>query len=157
MPDEFTDVSVEELTRLRGRGMDAVEDTYGETFVNQATTIFFVESGEMNSLEVNYQPFDPAIDGDYDSTWKAIDDMLVEILKTRLPNDTVHHATRTEEIDGLTFHVSESTMKLPDDRVLTMLLFSRLFDRYEFSVNVIFADKKKGELLLRALRASDFS
>ena len=36
-------------------------------------------------------------------------------------------------------------------------MYSRLFDKKEFSVNIIFIDEKKGQLMLESWRNSTFS
>src|SRR5579859_1373533 len=51
------------LTKLQNKGAAVIEHSYGKKVDNQAKTIFVFQSGQYNSFESNYQPFDPSRDG----------------------------------------------------------------------------------------------
>ena len=64
--------------------------------------------------------------------------------------------TSTEKIDNLEFQTLKMKVTYPNNMVLYVHMFSRLFGKREFSVNIMYVDKHKGELMLSSWRNSKF-
>ena len=157
IPENFENVSSEQWAKMQNKGADAIEKTYDNKVVNQTKVLFVFKSDQMNYFESNYQPFDTATDGNYLESCKNVNDMLYETFKTQLPDIKID-TTRTEnKIDNLEFQTFKMRVEYPNRMVLNVMMFSRLFDKKELSVNIMYVDKKKGELMLNYWTKSKFT
>jgi hypothetical protein len=156
IPENFENVSAEQWQKMQNKGSAAVEKTYGQKVENQAKTIFVFKSTDMNYFESNYQPFDSIEDGNYLESCKNVNEMLYTTFKSQMPDTKIDSSSSTEVISGLQFQKFEVKIKMPNNIVLNCLLFSRLFDKKEFSCNMMYVDVAKGESMLRAWRNSRF-
>jgi hypothetical protein len=157
IPENFQNVSVEEWTELQNKGADAIEKTYDEKVINRAKTIFVFKSDEFNYFESNYQPFDISIDGDYIESCKNVNDVLYETFKSQMPNIKIDTTRVVEKIDDLEFQTFKMKIVYPNKMVLNVIMYSKLFDKKEFTVNIMFVDNKKGQLMLEAWKKSKFT
>jgi hypothetical protein len=157
IPENFKNVSSQEWTKMQNKGADAIENTYDTEVVNQAKTIFVFKSDQTNYFESNYQPFDIAIDGDYSKYCLEITNMLYETFDTQMPDTKIDTLRTIEKIDGLEFKKFEIKLQYPDERVLHAVMYSRLFDKKEFSVNIMYMDKEKGRKMLESWTQSKFN
>lgn len=156
LPENFEQVNEEEWARMQHKGADAIEQTIGEQVINQAKTIFVFKSDKMNYFESNYQPFDTLTDGDYLTSWRMVNDILYETFKTQVPDVKIDTVKNVENIDGLEFQTFKIRAEYPNKMVLNILMFSRLFNKREFTVNISFMDKAKGAQMLQAWKESKF-
>ena len=157
IPENFQYVNSEEQKRLQKKGKDAVEKTFGEEVINQSKNIFAFNNGKFNYFDSSYQPFDTEIDGDYKTTCKAVNNILYETIKTQAKNSKIDTISSTEIIDKLEFQKFSLKAEFQNGITINMIIYSRLFDKKEFSVNIIFIDEKKGQLMLESWRNSTFS
>ena len=74
-----------------------------------------------------------------------------------MPNAKIERRTTTEIVDQLEFQKFEMEVEYPNKMVLHLLMYSRLFDEKEFSVNIMFVDKAKGAEMLDSWKKSKFS
>lgn len=156
IPENFENVSKEQWGEIQNKGADAIEKTYGEEVVNQSKTIFVFKSDQMNYFESSYQPFDKAIDGDYLEACKNLNEILYETFKTQMPDIKIEKSSSTEKIDNLVFQVFKMKVQYPNKMVLNVLMYSRLFGKKEFSVNIMYVDNLKGEQMLDSWKNSKF-
>ncbi|MBK8442241.1 MAG: hypothetical protein IPL35_02000 [Sphingobacteriales bacterium] len=157
IPENFQNVSAEEWTKMQNEGADAIEKTYGEKVVNQTKTIFVFKSDQLNYFESNYQPFDIEVDGDYLESCKNVNNILYEAFITQMPDMKIDSISTIEKIDNLEFQTFKIKVEYQKKMTLNVLMFSRLFDKKWFSVNIMYADNKKGEQMLESWRKSKFS
>lgn len=157
IPENFQYVNSEEQKRLQEKGEDAIEKTYGQEITNQSIHIFAFNNGKFNYFDSSYQPFDTEIDGDYITTCKGVNNILYETMSTQLKGAEIDTISSTEIIDKLEFQTFNLKVKLPNGINMNMIMYSRLFDKKELSVNIIFIDEKKGQLMLESWRNSTFS
>lgn len=156
IPENFESVNAEQWEKMQNKGAEAVEKTYDEKIVNRAKTIFVFKSDQFNYFESNYQPFDPATDGDYSESCKNVGEILYQTFKAQMPNTQIDTIRATEKIDNLVFQTFKIAITLPNKMVLNVLMFSRLFAKQEFTVNIMYIDKLKGELMLDSWKKSKF-
>jgi len=156
IPENFENVSSEQWAKMQNKGADAIEKTYDEKVINQAKTIFVFKSDQMNYFESNYQPFDITIDGDYLESCKNVSEMLYETFITQMPDIKIDTTRTIEKIDNLQFQTFKMKVEYPNKMVLNVLMFSRLFDKKEFSVNIMYVDKLKGDQMLDSWTTSKF-
>ncbi len=157
IPENFKKVSAEEWANMQNKGADAIEKTYDEKITNRAKTIFVFKSDQLNYFESNYQPFDIATDGDYLESCKNVNYMLYETFKTQIPDIKIDSITSIEKIDNLEFQTFQLKVEYPNKMTMNVLMFSRLFDKKEFSVNIMYVDNKKGQQMLDSWKKSKFT
>ncbi|WP_172284143.1 hypothetical protein ACNFU2_18950 [Chryseobacterium sp. PTM-20240506] len=156
IPKNFEKVNNDEWAKLQGRGQEVLEKTTGQPVINQSKTIFVFKSDNFNYLEANYQPFDPKVDGNYDESNKAVNEVLYKAFKENMPKAKFDTISTKEKINNLVFNKYTIKMTLPNNMILEFQMYSRLFDKKEFSVNLMFLDPKKGEQMINAWKASQF-
>jgi hypothetical protein len=156
IPENFENVSAEQLARLEKKGADAIGKTYDAKIDNQTKTIFAFRSDKLNYFESNYQDFDPAIDGDYVESCKNVNIVLYETFKAQMPGIEIDTISTNKTIDDLDFRSFHMRVVYPNKMVLHFMMFSRLFDKKEFTVNIMYVDKEKGDQMLEAWSSSTF-
>lgn len=157
IPENFQNVSSEEWAKMQNKGADAIEKTYEEKVINQTKIIFVFKSDELNYFESNYQPFDVEVDGDYLESCKKVNDMLYETFVTQMPDIKIDSISTNEKIDNLEFQTFKMKVEYPNKMILNILMFSRLFGKKEFSVNIMYVDNKKGQQMIESWKKSNFS
>lgn len=156
IPPNYLKVSQEEWSKKQQRGKVAIEKTTGQEVINEAKIIFVFKADDMNYFEANYQPFDPQIDGDYLESVKMVNNTLYQTFKQNIPNAKIDTLNTTEKINNLVFQKSETKIQLPNNMILTTIMYNRLFDKREFTANLIFVDPKRGKEMVEAWKNSIF-
>ncbi|WP_418360281.1 hypothetical protein [Sphingobacterium detergens] len=156
IPKDFTKVSAKEWAEKQQRGENALEKTTGEAVINEAKTIFVFKTDDMNYFEANYQPFDINIDGDYRENNRNVNHALYQTFRDNMPNARIDTLSSTEKIDSLFFYKYETKIYLPNNQILDIIMYSKLFDKKEFTVNIMFADPKRGKEMVEAWKNSKF-
>lgn len=156
IPEGFEKVSAEDWQETENKGAEALGQTLGQEIVNRAKTIFVYKREEINTFESNYQPYDEAKDGNYLESCKKVNDVIFETFKSQIPNTKIEKSSSTEKIDGLVFQTFKIKILLPNEMELVSIMYSRLFGKKEFTVNITYADKAIGEKMLESWRNSKF-
>ncbi len=157
IPENFENVSSEDWKEIQNKGADAIEKTYDGEVINQAKTIFVFKSDHLNYFESNYQPFDTATDGNYLESCMNVYNVLYETFKTQMPDVKIDTTRSVERIDNLEFQAFKMKVEYPNEMILNLMMFSRLFDKKEFSVNIMYVDQLKGEQMLASWKNSKFT
>ena len=157
IPENFDTVSAEQWAKIQNRGVDAIEKTYDAKIQNNTKTIFVFKNGQLNYFESNYQPFDSSTDGNYLESCKKVNEQLYKTFVTQIPNVRLDTSTSTQIIDHLVFQTSKIIVTYPNKMVMNVLMYSRLFDTREFSVNIMYIDSVKGHSMLKSWENSRFS
>lgn len=156
VPENFETISPEDWKKMQNKGEKALEDTFDQDIINNAKTIFVFSSGQGNVLEANYQPFDTAVDGDFLESWKFVNDALYETFKTQMPKTKITRKDSVEKIDNLEFHVHTMEVQMLNKLTFTTIMYSRLFGKREFTLNIMYINKEKGKMMLDAWKNSKF-
>jgi hypothetical protein len=156
IPKDFTKVSAKEWAEKQQKGENALEKTTGEEVINEAKTIFVFKTDDMNYFEANYQPFDVDIDGDYRENNRNVNHALYQTFKDNIPNARIDTLSSTEKVDNLFFYKRETKIYLPNNQILDIIMYNRLFDKKEFTVNIMFMDPKRGKEMIDAWKNSKF-
>lgn len=157
IPENFENVNSADWAKMQNKGADAIEKTYEGEVINQSKTIFVFKSDQLNYFESNHQPFDPSVDGDYLESCKAVGEVLYETFKAQMPGVKIDTTRMVEKVDNLEFQTLIMQVEYPNKMVLNLVMFSRLFDKREFAVNIMYVDKLKGQKMLDAWRQSRFA
>ena len=150
IPEDFQVVSATDWAKIQNKGANAIENTFGEEIENKAKLIVVLKNAEHNYLEANQQPFDVAIDRDYLESFKNINEIIHETFRTQLPNAEMQTHTSVEKICGLEFHTNNTILKFANGKILYMWMYSRLFDKQEFTVNIMYINTDQGTKMLDA-------
>jgi hypothetical protein len=156
IPNEFERVSSADWKRLQNNGAEAIEKTYDRKVENQGEMIFVFKNNQLNYFEANYQPFDISVEGDYLESRKNINQILYQTFKTQLPGAQVDTISSKEKIDNLIFELYKIKIVYPNKMVLNCEMYSRLFDKKEFSVNIMYVDDEKGKAMIKTWKESTF-
>ncbi len=156
IPENFISVSPKEWAKMQNKGLDAVEDTYGMEVINHAKIIFVFKNADFNYLESNYQPFDVQVDGDYLESCKGVNDILFETFKTQMPNAKIDSISSIEMINNLDFQTFKMKIVFPNGLIMHSMMYSRLFGKKEFAVNIMYIDEKQGKRMIDAWTKSKF-
>ena len=156
IPKNFNNVSSKDWEKMQNKGVDAIENTYDEEVVNQTEIIFVFKNADFNYLESNYQPFDLEIDGDYLESCKNVNEILYKTFKNQIPNAVIDSSSNVETISDLEFQTFKMKIDFPNGMTMHSFMYSRLFDKKEFSVNIMYVDVKQGEKMIQAWTNSKF-
>ena len=156
VPRGFKNVPDTLWAKMQNKGAAAIENTYDVKVENQAHTIFVFNSDQFNYFEANYQPFDSSSDGDYQEAYKSVSDVIYGTLKSQMPNARLDSSYSRETVGGKEFYVFKMAAQLNPQMTMRMLMYSRLFGKKEFSVNIMYVDEAKGKAVLDAWKASTF-
>ncbi|MBX2969032.1 MAG: hypothetical protein KF803_06655 [Cyclobacteriaceae bacterium] len=156
IPENFINVSPQEWAKMQDKGLDAVEKTFGEEVVNQSKVIFVFKNADFNYLEANYQLFNVETDGDYLESCKAVNEILFETFKTQMPNAKIDSISSIEKISNLDFQTFKMKIYFPNGMTMHSIMYSRLFEDREFSVNIMYVDERQGKRMIEAWTKSTF-
>ena len=74
-----------------------------------------------------------------------------------MPGIKIDTISTVEKIDNLEFQKFKMKIVYPNKMVFNVIMYSRLFGKREFSVNIMYVDDRKGQLMLEAWKNSKFS
>lgn len=154
IPENFENVSPEYLEELENKGLEAIEETYGDTPINKSTVIFAFRN-KQNYFEANHQPFDVEVDGNYNEVWQEVNQILYNTFRAKIPTAKIDTTISNEIIDKLKFKKFEMKIKY-QNQVMTYTMYNRLFGKKELTVNMVYSDKLKGQKMLESWRKSKF-
>ena len=152
----YRPIGEEEWGKMQKRGLDALEKANDVQLDNQTVTLFVYRKDQVDYLEANWQPMDDDMIEDYDETRTVIGDAVFKAMQQQIPMAKIDSAYSKEIIDGLNFYVFTLKVPLPGDRMMRMILYSRLFGNKEFSFNCIAVRDERLKEILDAFRNSSF-
>jgi hypothetical protein len=156
IPAGFDTVSSADWTKMQNRGADAIEKTYDTKVENNAKTLFVFRNDQVNYFESNYQPFDSTQDGNYLESFREVNKMIFGTFEAQMKDAKLDSASSIQTINGLVFQTFKIDITLPNKMVLKMLMYSRLFGKNEFTVNIMTLDRNKEKELLDSWLNSKF-
>lgn len=156
IPAGFDTVSAEKWAKMQNRGAEAIEKTYDAKIENRAKTLFVFQNDQFNYFESNHQPFDTTEDGNYLESFKEVNNMLYGTFEAQMKEAKLDSSSSTQVISGLTFQTFKVVVSFPNKMVMNWQIFSRLFGKKEFTVNIMTVDKQKEKELLNSWLNSKF-
>ncbi|HEU4471693.1 MAG TPA: hypothetical protein VFR58_11450 [Flavisolibacter sp.] len=154
IPEGFDSVPPAQWAKMQNKGANAIENTYDVDVENNARQIFVFNSDQFNYFEANWQPADSSGE-DYAELFRSVNDMVYHSFEVQMPQAKLDSAYGQEKIDGLEFQTFSIGMKIGDMN-MRLHMFSRLFGKKEFTVNIMTVDGEKEKRLLEAWRRSEF-
>jgi hypothetical protein len=157
IPEGFDTISALKWNKMQNRGEKAIEKTYDVEVENHAQTLFVFLNNQFNYFESNYQPFDVSKDGNYIENFRGVNNMLYGTFEAQIPGAKLDSSSSTATISGLTFQTFNVKITMPNKVVMNWHMFSRIFGKREFTVNIMTVDPKKEKELLLAWMNSKFN
>lgn len=155
IPDHFEDVGKAERLRKQEQGANKLKEKYKDGIEFKGENIFLFKSDQYNYFEALYEPFDQAVHGPYAKSFVTVNKMIFESLKNP-PGNKLDSASSEETVGGLKFHTFKISVDYRNGPVMNWWIYSRLFDKKAFTVNIITIDTAKEKTLLNAWRSSKF-
>ncbi len=156
IPDNLEAANPEKWEKTRQKGKQMIEDTYNDEVGDYTIPIFTFNDGQFNVFESMYETFDPEVDGDFLENNKFVNEILYETFITQMPGIIVDTLTTIEQIDNLDFYVFKIKVTYPNEITLNILMYSRLFDKKSFGLNIIYREEEIGQKMLDAWKNSTF-
>ncbi len=156
IPEGFKSISEKEGQKIHDKGMDVLQESVDAEVVDLSTNIFMFKDNEMHFFESNYQPYEEEDGMSYKEYCKGVNDILYQTFIDQMPGIQIDSTISRETIDHLEFQKFAIHIHYPNNMDLHINLFSRLFGDKEFSVNIVYQDEQKGDLMLNALMHSKF-
>lgn len=157
IPAGFESESAEQYEALHKNGAAELEKSLNGKIKDQSKQICSFKNEKFNYFEANEQPFDAKTEAEYLTICKNVDDLLYNNFKKQTGDDAKIDTTLSiEKIDGLAFQCFKLQMISNDEIIMNMFTYSRLFNKKEFTVAIVFINKEKGDLILDAWRNSKF-
>lgn len=148
----------DEIATIEGRGQDAIESSIDQELdILRHRNLIWLRKDLFNSMTSSVQPFDAAIDGDYEEVQTGI----LEIIKQTYSDQGIQFDIKTEKtkIDGLEFNAAYITLYAPDRSkvLLNQIIYDRLIEgKLILTININYNDLGKEEML-SIIKASKFS
>ena len=159
IPKGFDTVSAKVYASLQKQGIEDLEKTANQNVQEDsiATRICAYQSNIFNYFEANKVTFDSKIYGNFYTCCRQDDDQIYAYYKKILFDDLkIDTIITNEKIDGYDFRRFQLHIEFGNKRELNMDVYSRLFDDKEFTLVIVYANRKKGDLILSAWRKSTF-
>lgn len=148
----------DEIATIEGRGQEAIETSMDQEIdVLRHRNLIWLRKDLFNSMTSNVQPFDAAVDGDYEEIQKGI----LEIIKQTYTDQGIQFDIKTEkvEIDGLEFNAAYITLYTPDrsKTLMNQIIYDRLIEGDKIlTININYNNLGKEEMI-SIIKASKFS
>lgn len=156
IPAGFKTVSADKLDKMQQRGMAEMEQSHNVKLENHAKNIFIFQNDQFNYFESNYQPFDSLTDGDFLESFKMLTGMLYETFQAKVGENNLDSVYSIQTVSGLEFQSIKIAITLSDKVKLNWYLYSRLFGKKQFTVNIMTMDPQKEKELLKVWTNSKF-
>ena len=156
IPAGFDALGQDVQDAYKKKGLDAIEKNVGQVVDDQTTNIFYYGSERINVIEALYQPFDEETEGEYNEVNRAIGDLLYDTFVQQMPGAKIDSTWTVKNIDGLDFNLFAVEIVLPNGKLMTMEMYSRLFGKQELTINITYIDEQKGKLMKEAFFNSTF-
>ncbi len=158
IPEDFTMLDSAQILALNTKGSDAIQKTYDTLIDMSATkTLMSIKKGDYNFLTATITPYNEQQDGNWEETNEALKAVLVETFASQAPDLKVDTSSGIEKIGGLDFRFYEMNLDYPNGMKITVLIYSRLHNGYDFGISLTYNDKSSGDRLKEIVKTSRFN
>ena len=136
---------------LKSQNLPANEDP------KQSKIEVVFQKDNANYAEFSTRLFDPVVDGDYDKALAKVNGLLYETLHGQMVGAAIETEQKTIIIAGLNFNLFILSIKYPSAQVITIEIYSRLFENnQELTASILYALPEQGDLMRDAFKSSVF-
>jgi hypothetical protein len=156
IPSGFEKIETNDWKEYKKKGIKAIEETFDKDMDDRTRTIFSFKNGEQNILESVVQPYDVDINGEYLETQDYVNKIMYQTIKKNVKGAKIDTLSFNKTISGKEFVTFKMTVTYPNNLVMNTLMYSRLFDKTEFTVNITYIDEKVGKKMIEKWENSVF-
>jgi hypothetical protein len=136
---------------LAAQNLPANEDS------KKSKTLVVFQKDNANYAEFSTRLFDPIVDGDYDKAIAKVNGLLYETLHGQMVGAAIETEQKTVVVGGLNFNLFILSIKYPSAQVITIEIYSRLFENnQELTASILYALPEQGDLMRAAFLGSVF-
>jgi len=136
---------------LQSQNLPANEDP------KQSKIEIVFQKDNANYAEFSTRLFDPIVDGDYDKALAKVNGLLYETLHGQMVGAAIETEQKTATIGGLEFNLFILSIKYPSAQVITIEIYSRLFENNkELTASILYALPEQGDFMRDAFKSSVF-
>lgn len=157
IPEGWKVMTVDHREILNEKGKTAIEDVYdGEVDVTGLKHLLGFQKDQANMLNSTSQPFVEEYIGEWKENNEKMIDIILNTYRQNKMNSILSHEG-IETIDNVVFNVYIITLTLPKDQGnLIQIMYSTLINNFDFNISINYTNKKYGDEMLSAFRASKF-
>lgn len=123
----------------------------------QSNILVVFQKDNSNYAEFSTRHFDPAVDGDYNKALAKVNELLYETLHGQMVGASIETEQKNATIAGLEFNLFILSIKYPSAQVVTIEIYSRLFENnQELTASILYAFPEQGDLMRDAFKSSVF-
>ena len=123
----------------------------------QSKIVLVFQKDNANYAEFSIRLFDPVVDGDYDKALAKVNGLLYETLHGQMVGAAIETEQKAATVGGLNFNLFILSIKYPSAQVITIEIYSRLFENnQELTASILYALPEQGELMRDAFLGSVF-
>lgn len=157
IPTGWTIVEKDETEARNEKGKEIIEETIGGEFdASGLKNLIVFQKNKFNIFQSTSEPFKV----EYEGEWEQNNHALKELIYTTYESQGIKvdsSVTTIEKIDGLNFLTYILTLYgKKGEIILHQMLFSRLINGFDFSVNLNYNNNRERDELLKAFRNSRF-
>jgi len=142
---------------ISGDEWKAMQNLPDGTDPNQSKILLVFQKDNANYAEFSSRQFNPETDGDYDKALAKVNGLLYETLHGQMIGAAIETEQKTATINELDFNLFILSIKYPSAQVITIEIYSRLFENNkEFTASILYAVPEQGKLMLDAFKESTF-
>jgi hypothetical protein len=157
IPSGFIPMSNEQLLKYSNTGSKAISKTTGTDFKDQGQMICIFQKNAINTFSASYDTYDSTTDGSLSEICQHSMELIYTTYQTQLKGAKIDTSSSIEIIDSLAFNAFKIIMHGPNQRIVTMVFYERIFDDKIFSININYGDEKIGAEIIEAWKKSKFS
>lgn len=136
---------------LKSQNLPANEDP------KQSKIEIVFQKDNANYAEFNTRLFDPITDGDYDKALAKVNGLLYETLHGQMVGAAIETEQKIVSIAGLDFNLFILSIKYPSAQVITIEIYSHLFENnLELTASILYALPEQGDLMRDVFMGSVF-
>ena len=158
IPEGFDPVGEDEWSKIEERGLEAIEDTYGEEITELAKNVFVYRNSTFNLFQANYQNYDEDIDGDFKETSAMVNQMVYETFYSQMPDASIDTSSSIKTISGREFKGFEVKVVMPNGIKMHINMYSTYFREIgkQMTMNITSVEPEVHKVMLESFYSSKF-
>ncbi len=149
VPEMFEVLDSTEMETLNNEGKSSFEKSTGNTLDFSSTkNLISIKKGELNYLRAGITPY-PHDYKEWLESYANVKSDLVRSFQTITSELKIDSSSSIEVHDGIEFDKFDLKLTFSDNRIMNIILYSKLFKGYDFGVAIFYADEN---ILVRNLK-----
>ena len=121
-----------------------------------ARTLITARKGPQSYFNSTVVPYDPAKDGDFAATSKAVKDLLHKTFADKMPDATLDTTSELVKVGGVDFDRFRLSITARGKPIFTLFLLSKWYKGYLFDISYLYTDDQTKAEMEGILAGSKF-